>query len=401
MKNGYRVIDMDTHVRAPAELLEKYADPDFMRDRYDELKPYHKNRSPEFFDLSVAPIPFSRIPGQPLKEEHLTPIPGGGRDKVTGTAPKNAAGLPGHHRKATRPGTACFNPGDRLLDMDDEGRDVDMMFPEAWTNGVQALNDPTLSEGVYKAYHRFLNEYCSADPNRLKTSLQLPGNDVEWSIGELKAWANEKWMAGVWLHLGPDQPIDDPGLEPLWAVMNDLDVPLVHHSFYVDWPYFPGYRDMWGTAAICRAAAHPWGASRLSGYFICSGILDRYPNLRFGFAEVGHGWLPNWALRLTEEIWYVSGVDLPTLKYPPIEYFQQGRICVAAEPMEGPIMTKAVYDVLGDQCLFHQSDYPHPQSYFPDTAEMVIDWPIWKDLGDQALRNHMGGNAARFLGSRL
>src|SRR5713101_1954137 len=29
----------------------------------------------------------------------------------------------------------------------------------------------------------------------------------------------------------------------------------------------------------------------------------------------------------------------------------------------------------------HQSDYPHGEAYFPDTAAMVLDWPFWKDLG--------------------
>ena len=34
----------------------------------------------------------------------------------------------------------------------------------------------------------------------------------------------------------------------------------------------------------------------------------------------------------------------------------------------------------------HQSDYPHGEAHFPDTAEMVINWSFWQDLGDEALR---------------
>jgi hypothetical protein len=33
----------------------------------------------------------------------------------------------------------------------------------------------------------------------------------------------------------------------------------------------------------------------------------------------------------------------------------------------------------------HQSDYPHGEAHFPDTAQMVLDWPIWKDLGRDVL----------------
>ena len=67
------------------------------------------------------------------------------------------------------------------------------------------------------------------------------------------------------------------------------------------------------------------------------------------------------------------------------------------EPFEGPEMTKACIDILGPDVLMHQSDYPHGECSFPDTAQQVIDWPIWKDLGRDALAKHMGGNAARFL----
>jgi hypothetical protein len=39
-------------------------------------------------------------------------------------------------------------------------------------------------------------------------------------------------------------------------------------------------------------------------------------------------------------------------------------------------MTKACYELLGDACWALQSDYPPQEVCFPDTAEMVIDWPI-------------------------
>ena len=60
-------------------------------------------------------------------------------------------------------------------------------------------------------------------------------------------------------------------------------------------------------------------------------------------------------------------------------------------------MTKACIDILGPGALMHQSDYPHGEAYFPETASMVINWPIWAALGEPALRRHMYDNAAAFL----
>jgi len=194
--------------------------------------------------------------------------------------------------------------------------------------------------------------------------------------------------------------VDHPDLDPLWETMNDLDLPFIFHSCYYEPPYFPGYRDIWGNAAVARTAAHPWAAARLASYLIVGRIFDRYPNFRALVAEVGHGWLPHWLIRLGEMINYVSGTT-PPLKYKPLEYAQMGRFVCSAEPMEGPAMTKACIDILGDGNLMHQSDYPHGEAHFPDTAEMVMNWPIWEDFGSEVLTKYMSGNAERFLGSRL
>jgi predicted TIM-barrel fold metal-dependent hydrolase len=147
---------------------------------------------------------------------------------------------------------------------------------------------------------------------------------------------------------------------------------------------------------VARTAAHTWGAARWCAYLIVSGLFDRYPHFRAAVAEVGHGWLPQWVIRLGQMITYVSGTT-PKLQYTPLEYVQQGRFMCAAEPFEGPEMTKACIDILGEGALMHQSDYPHGEAYFPDTAGMVIHWPIWATLGEQALRKHMYDNAATFL----
>ncbi len=37
------------------------------------------------------------------------------------------------------------------------------------------------------------------------------------------------------------------------------------------------------------------------------------------------------------------------------------------------------------------------KTYGENTAEMVIDWPFWKDLGGDALEKHMSGNVEKFL----
>ena len=391
MRNGYKIIDMDTHVMPPLEVLEKYVEPSF-RPRLKELDPYRRTivgkDGVSRTRLAVAAIPYDRFPGTAPQTEDAQAT-AGGRNALEGRAAN-------FHRTPIQPNVEDENADGRIKDMDLEGRDIDFIFPGTWPASATGLKDVTLAQGLYRAYHRYMAEYTHKYPDRLRSSIQVSGADVEWSVSEIRSFAKERWAAAVWVHLPLGMPVDHPDLEPIWATMNDLDLPLIHHSFFLEPPYFPGYQDIWGNAAVARTAAHPWGASRLCAYLIVSGIFDRYPNFRAAVCEVGHGWLPNWLIRLEYMISYVKGVT-PQLKYTPLEYVQQGRFRCAAEPYEGPAMTKACVDILGEDCLMHQSDYPHGQSYFPDSAQMVMDWPFWSQCSPDALKKHMYDNAAEFL----
>ncbi len=390
---GYRIIDMDTHVGPSIEVLEKHCEPSF-RPRLAEFAPYRRvrdigtgGRKVEGSVITVAPVPYNRFAGAAPKPED-TQAKAGGKSAIEGrTKPQQ--------RAQPQDEVQQENARGRVEDMDREGRDIDFIFPADWAATITAL-DVKLAEGLWRAYHRYLGEYTSVAPDRLKACLQVPGSDPEWAVAEIKRYAKERWVAAVWVQLREGLPVDHPDLDPIWQTMGEYDLPLVHHSFFYEPPYFPGYRDIWGNTVVARAAAHPWGAARLFAYVIVSGMLDRFPNLRVAASEVGHGWLPNWLIRVGFNKEYLQGAT-PKIKYTPLEYAQMGRVKCAAEPFEGPAMTKATIDLLGENCLMHQSDYPHGQTWFPDTAKEVIEWPIWAQLGKDALRKHMADNAASFL----
>ena len=92
MKNGYRVIDIDTHVNPSLDTLVKYVDPGF-RPRLDELQPYIRTVG-EYNALSIASIPFDRFPGEaaqrrrPGRGSRRTRSAGGPRHQVVGAPPR-------------------------------------------------------------------------------------------------------------------------------------------------------------------------------------------------------------------------------------------------------------------------------------------------------------------------
>ena len=393
MRAGYRVIDVDTHVTPSVEVLLRYADAD-LRARAAELAPYTRVLEPTagrvhpetpYSILRINPIPYERVAGQKAGAS-VTAKGAGARGALEGRV-DNLAG------KGVSVGVQHDNPTGRLRDMDVEGVDVDLIIPGTWAPGSSAL-DLGLARLLYAAYHRYMADYCSADSRRLKGLLLVPGADPAWAARTIREHAAADWAAAVWPILPEGLPVDDPDLAPIWEAMGEADLPLVHHSFFYEPPYFPGYRDVWGNAIVARTAAHPWGAQRALAYFLISGLLDRYPRLRVGFVETGHGWLAHWVLRLNSQVKFVKSAR-PELAHTPLEYVQMGRVYCGIENHEGPLMTKAIVDILGDHVLMYQSDYPHPESLFPHGTDVVIGW---RDvLGEEATRKLMGENAARFL----
>jgi predicted TIM-barrel fold metal-dependent hydrolase len=380
VRDGYHIIDSDTHVGPNVETLELYAGP-VLRRRWDELKQYYQPVT-EGHHLSINPYPFKRQLRTGRVEQAATK---GGKIPLKGNTALNWEVHPA-------PEVNNLNAAGRLADMDREGVDVHLIIPATFANAATVLDDEMALE-LYGSYHRYLSDYCSVAPSRLKGSILAAGVDPQWSAARIRELANEAWVAAVIPVLPEGMPLDDPDLNPIWEAMDETDLPILHHSFFYEPPYFPGYRDIWGNLAIARAASHPWGAQRLLAYALLSGMFDDFPNLRIGFAECSSGWVAGWLNRLDYQQAYLSRT-LPETKLTPTEYARSGRVFCGVELDEGEAITQSVIDVVGDGVLMYSSDYPHGGCKYPTSPDVVLEW---KGLGQQTLRKLFSTNAANYL----
>jgi len=394
MRQGFRVIDSDTHVNPSLDVLLRYADND-LRHRIDDLRPYTQTVTPRpgqgdaedvdsYTILSIKPVRLQRVAGE--RSGH-TAQTGGDRGFLSGRTQMVT-------RQPITVRVAEDNGQGRLRDMDLEGRDIDFIIPGPWAYGAPALA-PHLAQGLYRAYHRYMADYCVPDTRRLKSMVLALATDPAWSAQVIKEHAREDWVAAVWPLLPEGMPIDDPDLEPIWAAADEADLPIMYHAFTIETPYFPGYRDVWDNPAMGRCAGQTWGGQRFLSFMLMGGMLDRYPRLRVGTLESGHGWLPHWLVRLGRQIDYVRGSVSPTLKHTPIEYAQMGRVFLSIDFSEGVALTKSAIDLIGDHVFMFASDYPHPETIFPDHADTVIAWR--QTLGERTMNKLMWENATRFL----
>src|SRR3954465_14121227 len=85
-----------------------------------------------------------------------------------------------------------------------------------------------------KAHNRWLADFCAATPGRRAGMAQILLHDVDEAVGEIR-WAKEAGLFGGMLLPGvpPDSglpPFIAPDYEPIWAVCEELDMPMNHHS---------------------------------------------------------------------------------------------------------------------------------------------------------------------------
>jgi predicted TIM-barrel fold metal-dependent hydrolase len=388
VRKGFKIYDTDTHIGPTAETIRPY------------LSSLVLERVP---DLEEHRVPIrTSVTREPLQPpyRHFYRFRGG-NEEAAGFGVDHARYLgeaAPRTEKAERPrqfmGTRWPTHGcdddaaeARLRDMDDEGVDVHFMIGGAGSSHP----DHVVGMEFIRAGHRYLNDFCGQDPHRLKASISVVPWAIEESIQEIKSWAPSPWAVAIHPHLPVGYPLDHPDLNPVWAAAQEHGLAVIHHSFSAG---YPGHKDLWDNPFLARLAAHPWGAMRAMGAFFGAGIMDRFPHLRFGILESGFGWLPFWARRMDDQAVYMGYVN-EDLEYRMSEYVTGGRFFASVVLHEGEDMVRMVTEDLGDHILTFSSDYPHPESRFPGSADIALEWT---GLGEDRMHKLLWENPVRFFG---
>ena len=125
---------------------------------------------------------------------------------------------------------------------------------------------------------------------------------------------------------------------------------------------------------------------------ICGGVLDKYPRLRVAFLEAGGLWVPFWLARL-DEFYDKIGHMVPRAKLRPSEYFRRQCFC-SCEPDD--VSLKAAAALGSQDYLMWASDYPHPDSTWPN-SRATIERQM-KSLSAGMRRKLTHDNAAQLYG---
>jgi predicted TIM-barrel fold metal-dependent hydrolase len=369
MRDGFKIVDTDAHMMEPEWMWERYTED------------IYKSRAPK-----MTTIPESKRRGYMVEEESFVREKG----KYPMAAPAFFAAVKKAMERFEKAAKTGFSAQSRLEDMDEQGVDVQVLYP---THAGQMLGkefrDTKLLAACVRAYNNWASDYTSAAPDRLRWAAALPMQDPEEAIKEAHRTAA---MGCVSYYMRPNpvggRSLWSDELFPVWSEIEHIGKPISTHESASS--SVPGFGDRMDTHVSGHILSHPFEAMAAMAGLIWYGVFERFPNLKVVHVEADGGWVPYWLQRM-EQHWNFSGnAEHEYLTKRPTEYFKHN-ICVAFRGDE-PTM-KAAIDLVGDGNFSWDTDYPHPDGTYPWGVEAMLKQPISQD----AKRKILWDNAARWF----
>jgi predicted TIM-barrel fold metal-dependent hydrolase len=303
----------------------------------------------------------------------------------------------------------------RLAETEADGIVAEVLFPNTvppfFEEGNLVALPPTEADydrrwAGLQAHNRWMADFCAKAPGRRAGVVQVFVNRIEDAVAEIR-WAREHMqpLGGVLLPSLPPgcglPPLWEPHYEPLWAVCEELGVPVnVHGGGGV-----PDYGDHEAARAMLLIEL-PWFAHRSVWHLIFSGVLERHPGLQVVLTEQGVAWLPrgldtlDWFYRrmTMEEAAEARffGAVAAGMSMTPSEYFHRNFWMAASflRPSEAPLCAE-----LGVDRVMWGADYPHSEGSYPYTTEALR--VAFGGMPEADVRRMVETNAATLFGFDL
>ncbi|GAB2773755.1 amidohydrolase family protein [Streptomyces daliensis] len=193
-----------------------------------------------------------------------------------------------------------WNSARRLAEQERDGIVAEVVFPNTippfFPSASLMAPAPTQEEFArrwagLRAHNRWLADFCAEAPGRRAGVAQILLHDVDEAVREVR-WAKEAGLTGGVLLPGTPPGSGLPELysrvyDPLWAVCDELDVPVNHHGGSASPPL--------GEEPAARAVfmvETTWFSHRALWHLVFGGAFHRHPGLRLVLTEQGSGWIP-------------------------------------------------------------------------------------------------------------
>jgi aminocarboxymuconate-semialdehyde decarboxylase len=205
----------------------------------------------------------------------------------------------------------------RLADMDRQGLRTHVLEGYTYLNFYHLPGE--LAAAFYEIHNNAVVAAARSAPDRLVALPGLPLQDPERATAEVARLSGVAEVAGLGIGsnaVGID--LDDERYEPMWAAIDAAGLPVLIHP-----PGTVAGSDRMSGYHLVNLIGNPVDSTVAAGRIILSGLLDRYPNLRFCFVH-GGGFVP-YQLGRWDHGWRVRDDVRARTSRPPSAYLA-GRI---------------------------------------------------------------------------
>ncbi len=371
------VIDSDGHVVEPDTVWKDYSEPEY-RERLDQpgggvqaLGMVHAY--PDAMAARLAP--------REDDESWAADIGGETWDEESRTKMGRAGG---------------YDPRARLVDMDDEGIDVAVLYP---TSMLTWVDDADLFGAACRAYNNWLRDYCSVAPSRLYGVGMVPLQDHDAAVVEMRRCIDELGFKAIMLRPAAyrgDEKLNHPDYDPFWRAAAEMGCPIgIHPSPHPDMlnacrllGLAEGRTNPVEGLALQQGLTNAFDLQMAVGLFVLGGICERHPDLQVAFLEGTGGWIVPMLERFDHQFKIFGSPDQRTL---PSELFAR-QCMISFDPDEVALAFTAEH--LGADKILWASDYPHPDAKIPGVVKELEE--AVATLAPEAQAEVMGTSARRF-----
>ena len=360
----YSLVSADSHVVEPEDTWRKYIAPAF-KERAPRLR-RDENGQDWFYCEGVrllSPANMSRA-GKP----------------TTGWGKTKDDVYPG-----------AYDPRARLAEMAVDGVDAEVVYPSVAMR-IYSVPDIELRRACFAAYYSWAADFCAQVPDRLKAIGVVDIADVDSAIAETKR-IRKLGLAGVMVALSAGEGLASAyatqSLDPLWATIQDLDLPASLHIV-------AGPRPIPVLTHINETFLSREVEETLA-IMVYGGLFYRFPRLKVVSAENDGGWI----MHLIDRMDYLFTKESRRLvhDYPikdqatlPSDYFRRN-VALTFIFDKGAVEARKW---LGADNIMWSSDYPHDASTWPHSRD-VLD-RLFQGVSPGDRKKMVASNAERLYG---
>jgi predicted TIM-barrel fold metal-dependent hydrolase len=360
-----KILSADSHVWEPPDLWQKRIDRRYV------------DRAPR---LESAPEGDRYV----CEGAVLTPLGSTQRRDAEGAG--RAAEASARFAEVIRPG--AYDPVARLADLERDGVQGEVIYPTV-TLEMFGSPDTGLRQAVFRAYNNWIAEFCAARPGIYKALAVIDTDDVGAAVAELERCA-KLGMVGALVSISPgDNRYVRPGFDRFWAAAESLGMPISLHSG-TDMKPVPFMQKTTGMLSSMFSIVQVTLVDLVYG-----GVFARHPGLMVLSVENGAGWVPYMLQAMDVRVFLDESRKLRFGTEEPRRPSDYIRSNVRVTFMSDKLAMR-MRDSAGVDTLMWASDYPHGESTFPHSQE-IIARQLAGIPGDDRERM-LYGNTARMYG---